>query len=217
MSNRCDAKTTGAAGVVLRLALLNSLEDQDVLDGDLENETQRQQVVGAGEGLTALPLVDGLRGIETEVVLEVGDGETLLLPETLDVDARGDHVDDGEGLESGQENRSFRSGSSGWLVSGGADRHQALNLKYRPKMVTTATQMRPTAVVPCQLSSLMSRLAWASRLMLGLVPGVGFGFMLSASLLMVRSLGFLLTFPIIRISGDSETVFQKVNLTPVFS
>ncbi len=69
-----------------------------MLDGDLEDETKRQQIVGAGKGLAALPLVDGLRGVEAEVVLEVRDREAFGLPEALDVGAGSGHVDDREGL-----------------------------------------------------------------------------------------------------------------------
>jgi hypothetical protein len=38
----------GAEGVVLRLGLLDGLEDQDLFDGFVEDETQCQEGVGAG-------------------------------------------------------------------------------------------------------------------------------------------------------------------------
>jgi transposase len=50
------SKNTGAAGVVLRLGLFDGLEDQNLFDGLFEDETQCQEVVGAGKGFTALPL-----------------------------------------------------------------------------------------------------------------------------------------------------------------
>ena len=107
---------TGAAGVVLRLIAVNGPEDQDLFDGYIEDITQCQQVIRAGEGFTTLPFIDGLWGIETEVVLKVIDREAFLLPELPDVFACGGQVDHGEGLEGDHLNSSFLL--SWWWIPG---------------------------------------------------------------------------------------------------
>ena len=81
------AKKITTAGTVLRITRLDGLEDQDLLDGDIEDKAQGQQVVGAGKGLAALPFINGLRGFEAEVVLKVRDGVSLLRTKPLDIGA----------------------------------------------------------------------------------------------------------------------------------
>ena len=69
---------------VRELVLLN----QQTVDRDLKQVTQRKQVVHAREIFAVLPLVDRLRRREAEVVLKITDGETKLLTEFPDPFAR---------------------------------------------------------------------------------------------------------------------------------
>ena len=86
-----------AAGILLRQYLKFGLYGyKDILNGYLEEVAEGIEVVRAGQGLAFLPFVDGLRSIETEILLQGSNGQTPGFPQLGDVPTSGDHVDDGE-------------------------------------------------------------------------------------------------------------------------
>ena len=90
-------KTTAAAGILLRQYLEFGLYGyKDILNGYLKEVAEGIEVVRAGQGLALLPLIDSLRSIETEVLLQGSNRHTPGFPQLGDVPASGDHVDDGE-------------------------------------------------------------------------------------------------------------------------
>ena len=69
---------------------------QDVLHGYFQQHAEGVQVVDGGKIFAPLPFVDGLRIFESEVFLEVTDGQSPFLAESGDVRAGGGQVDDRE-------------------------------------------------------------------------------------------------------------------------
>ena len=58
---------------------------QNVVHGDFQQHAECVKVVDAGEREALLPLVDGLRGIESEVALHVPDADPAFFPEPDDL------------------------------------------------------------------------------------------------------------------------------------
>ena len=83
--------------------------DDDLIHRHLEQGAQRIEVIYTGQALAPLPLVDGLRLLESELTLEISDRQAALLPEPADVCSGGHGIDHGK-LNHGHMDRLHSSG-----------------------------------------------------------------------------------------------------------
>ena len=70
--------------------------DQNVIHGHTKQVTECQQMIGSGDGLALLPEVDGLRRVETEELLDIGDRKVVLRSQTLNVSSGAYRIDAGK-------------------------------------------------------------------------------------------------------------------------
>ena len=94
-------KNTRTAGFLLRQNLQLWLSShQDLVDPNFQKVAQSEEIVCARQALPLLPFIDRLGRLDTEEFLDLGDGESLLLPETENVLPGGDHINNRIGLHT---------------------------------------------------------------------------------------------------------------------
>ena len=59
--------------------------DDDLIHRDLEQGTQRIEVIYTGQALPPLPFVDGLWLLESEILLEISNRQTTVFSKSADI------------------------------------------------------------------------------------------------------------------------------------
>ena len=80
------------SGLCTRKHKLSCLHNHDLIDRHMQYRCQHDQVVDCRHGGAVLPLVDCLRGGETENLLQVADGKACLLPQSCNVSSCCFHI-----------------------------------------------------------------------------------------------------------------------------